>query len=277
MATVTHNIEIHPENYRFLQKSVYSEVGIVLEDNKQYLLEGRLLPLANKLGLDSVNELCRTLRHNSNADVTRMIAEAMTTNETYFFREPQHYEAIKNQLLPRLRSEIGQSRKMRIWSAAASTGQEAFSLAMLMLELGIESSNIQILGTDFSSKVVERAKSGLYHQIEVNRGLPTSLLVKYFRRVGTNWQLNEKVKELATFETFDLRGSMRLMGPFDLVFCRNVMIYFDIETKKRMMKEIHSTLFRGGWLLIGSAETPSGLDEYFQEQKIGSTTIYVAR
>ena len=277
MATATHTIEIHPENYRFLQQSVYSEVGIVLEDNKQYLLEGRLQPLALKLGLGSVNELCSTLRNTKDTDVKRMIAEAMTTNETYFFREPQHYDAIKNLLLPRLRSEIGQSRKMRFWSAAASTGQEAFSLAMMLLEQGIESSRIQILGTDFSSKVVERAKEGLFHQIEVNRGLPTSLLVKYFRRVGTNWQLNEKVKELAKFETLDLRGSMRLMGPFDLVFCRNVMIYFDVETKKQLMREIHSTLFRGGWLLIGGAETPTGLDEFFQEQKIGSTTIYVAK
>jgi len=146
-----------------------------------------------------------------------------------------------------------------------------------MLEQGMESSNIQILGTDFSSKVVERARSGLYHQIEANRGLPASLLVKYFHRVGTNWQLSANVTRMASFETFDLRRSMRTMGPFDLVFCRNVMIYFDNETKRKMIKEIHSTLFRGGWLLIGGAETPSGLNEYFQEQRIGSTAIYIAR
>lgn len=277
MATVIQSIAIHPENYRFLQESVYSEVGIVLEDNKQYLLEGRLQPIATKLGLGSVNELCRTMRHGGNPEMTRMIAEAMTTNETYFFREPQHYEAIKTLLLPRLKSEIGQARKLRFWSAAASTGQEAYSLAMMMLEQGMESSNIQILGTDFSSKVVERARSGLYHQIEANRGLPASLLVKYFHRVGTNWQLNANVTRMASFETFDLRKSMRTMGPFDLVFCRNVMIYFDNETKRRIIREIHSTLFRGGWLLIGGAETPSGLNEYFQEQRIGSTAIYVAR
>jgi chemotaxis protein methyltransferase CheR len=277
MATVTQNIDIHPENYKFLQQSVYSEVGIVLEDNKQYLLEGRLQPLAVKLGHGSVNELCRTLKNSANAETTRMIAEAMTTNETYFFREPQHYEAIKTLLLPKLKAEIGQARKLRFWSAAASTGQEAYSLAMLMLEQGLDSSRIQILGTDFSSKVVERAKSGLYHQIEVNRGLPTGLLLKHFRRVGVNWQLSEKVMQMASFETFDLRRSMRTMGPFDMAFCRNVMIYFDNDTKRKMIKEIHSTLFRGGWFLVGSAETPPGLNEYFEEQRIGSTTIYVAR
>ncbi len=277
MATTATSIAIHPENYRFLQESVYSEVGIVLEDNKQYLLEGRLQPIAVKLGLGSVNELCQTLRHSANAGMTRMVAEAMTTNETYFFCEPQHYEAIKTLLLPRLKAEVGQARRLRFWSAASSTGQEAYSLAMLMLEQGIQAPIIQILGTDFSSKVVERAKSGLYQQIEVNRGLPTSLLLKYFRRVGTNWQLNENVTQTASFETFDLRGSMRTMGPFDLVFCRNVMIYFDNETKRKMMKQIHSTLFRGGWLLIGGAETPTGMSECFQEQRIGSATIYIAR
>ncbi|MGA9671102.1 MAG: protein-glutamate O-methyltransferase CheR [Terracidiphilus sp.] len=277
MATVATNIEIHPENYKYLQQSVYSEVGIVLEDNKHYLLEGRLLPLAAKLGLGSVNDLCRSLRQSANAETTRMIAEAMTTNETYFFREPQHYDAIKNLLLPRLKADVGQARKLRFWSAAASTGQEAYSLAMLMLEQGLDSSRIQIQGTDFSSKVVERARSGLYHQIEVNRGLPTSLLLKYFHRAGVNWQLNENAMRMASFDTFDLRSSMRTMGPFDMAFCRNVMIYFDNDTKRKMIKEIHSTLFRGGWFLVGSAETPPGLNEYFEEQRIGSTTIYVAR
>jgi len=277
MATLPHSLEIHSENYRFLQQSVYSTVGIVIDDNKHYLLEGRLQPLAAKLGLGSVNDLCQTLRNSGDIEITRMVAEAMTTNETYFFREPQQYDAIKTLLLPRLRSEVGDARKLRFWSSASSTGQEAYSLGMLMLEQGVESSRIQILGTDFSSKVLERAKSGLYHQIEVNRGLPTSFLVKYFHRTGVSWQLSDEVRRMASFETFDLRASMRTMGPFDLVFCRNVMIYFDSDTRKRMMKEIHSTLFRGGWLLIGSSETPTGLDEYFQEQRIGSTTIYVAR
>jgi chemotaxis protein methyltransferase CheR len=269
--------EILPENYRFLQESVYSHVGIVLEGDKHYLFEGRLAPVVKQLGLSSINELCGVLHAGGNAEIGHMVAEAMTTNETYFFREPPHYELIKTTLLPRLREERRDLKKMRFWSAAASTGQEAYSLAMLLLEEGFQDWDVQILGTDFGSKVVERAKSGLYQQIEVNRGLPANLLVKHFRRSGVNWQLSEKLRQMARFETIDLRKSMRTLGPFDLVFCRNVMIYFDSATKRSIMKEIHSTLFRGGWLLLGGAETAIDLDEWFERRRIGNTTVYVAR
>jgi chemotaxis protein methyltransferase CheR len=201
----------------------------------------------------------------------------MTTNETYFFRDPAHYEAIRTVLLPRLKEERGPIGKLRFWSAASSTGQEAYSLAMLLLEEGFQSWSIQILGTDFSSKVVERAQSAIYQQIEVNRGLPAALLVKHFRRSGMDWQLSEAVRQMARFEMIDLRKSMRTLGPFDLVFCRNVMIYFDNETKRNIMRELHSTLFRGGWLLLGGAETAFGVDEWFDKRTIGNTTVYVAR
>jgi chemotaxis protein methyltransferase CheR len=201
----------------------------------------------------------------------------MTTNETYFYRDPAQYEAIRTVLLPKLKEERQTTRKLRFWSAASSTGQEAYSLAMMLLENGLKDWDVQILGTDFSSKVVERAQSGNYQQIEVNRGLPTAMLIKYFQRTGLNWQLNDSVRKMARFETIDLRKSMRTLGPFDLVFCRNVMIYFDNETKRSIMKELHSTLFRGGWLLLGGAESAFGLDEWFDRQTIGNITIYVAR
>ena len=193
----------------------------------------------------------------------------MTTNETYFFRDPAHYDAIRTVLLPRLKEERRDTKKLRFWSAAASTGQEAYSLAMLLLENGLSDWNIQILGTDFSSQVVERARSGKYQQIEVNRGLPAALLVKHFRRSGVDWQLSEPVRRMARFETIDLRKSMRALGPFDLVFCRNVMIYFDAETKKNILKELHGTLFRGGWLLLGGAETAFGVEEWFDKTDRG--------
>ena len=166
---------------------------------------------------------------------------------------------------------------MRFWSAAASTGQEAYSLGMMLIQEGFKDWDIRILGTDFSLKVVERARSGSYQQIEVNRGLPTSLLIKHFQRSGLNWQLSDPVKQMARFETIDLRKNMRTLGPFDLVFCRNVMIYFDNETKRNIVKEIHSTLFRGGWLLLGGAETAFGLDEWFERKVVGNITVYVAR
>ncbi len=273
-ATIT---EILPENYRLLQAHVYSQVGIVLENNKTYLFESRLGPIVKQFSLPSINALCDLILAKRDSEIARQVVEAMTTNETYFFRDPAQYDVIRTVLLPRLKEDRHVTRKMRFWSAASSTGQEAYSLAMLLHEEGFKNWDIQILGTDFSLKVVERARLGNYQQIEVNRGLPTPLLVKHFSRAGLKWQLSDSVRRMARFETIDLRKSMRTLGPFDLVFCRNVMIYFDNETKRNIMKELHSTLFRGGWLLLGGAESAFGLDEWFERKTIGGTTVYVAR
>jgi chemotaxis protein methyltransferase CheR len=275
--TNTSTSEIHSENYRYLQSQVYSQTGIVLEEDKHYLFESRLSPIVKQLGLGSINDLCALLQATCAAEVGRQVVEAMTTNETYFFRDPAHYEAIRTVLLPRLKEDRRDTKRLRFWSAAASTGQEAYSLAMLLLEERLDDWNIQILGTDFSSQVLERARSGKYQQIEMNRGLPASLLVKYFLRSGVDWQLREPLRRMAHFETIDLRRSMRALGPFDLVFCRNVMIYFDAETKRNILKELHGTLFRGGWLLLGGAETAFGVDEWFERQPVGNSIVYVAR
>ena len=277
MGSHTFITEILPENYRFLQEHVHSQVGIVLEDNKHYLFESRLAPIVKQHGLGSINDLCAVLRTKRNAGLGHQVVEAMTTNETYFFRDPAHYEAIRTVLLARLKEDRRDTKKLRFWSAAASTGQEAYSLAMLLLETGFADWNVQILGTDFSSQVLERARSGKYQQIEVNRGLPAARLIKYFTRSGVDWQLSEAVRRLAHFETIDLRKSMRALGPFDLVFCRNVMIYFDPETKKKILKELHGTLFRGGWLLLGGAETAFGVEEFFERQTVGNAIVYIAR
>jgi chemotaxis protein methyltransferase CheR len=209
--------------------------------------------------------------------IDRQVVEAMTTNETYFFRDPAQYDAIRSVLLPQLKEQRRDTRRLRFWSAAASTGQEAYSLAMLLLADGLSDWNIEILGTDFSSQVLERARSGKYHQMELNRGLPAALLVKHFRRAGVDWQLSEQVRGMVRFETIDLRKSMHALGPFDLVFCRNVMIYFDAETKKNILKELHGTLSPGGWLLLGGAETAFGVEEWFERQTVGNAIAYVAR
>jgi chemotaxis protein methyltransferase CheR len=269
--------EIHSDNYRLLQEHVYSQSGIVLGEDKHYLFETRLAPIVRQLGLASVNDLCALLRNAGQTAVVRQVVEAMTTNETYFFRDPAHYDAIKTVLLPRLMEERRDTKRLWFWSAAASTGQESYSLAMLLLEEALHNWNIQILGTDFSSVVLERARSGTYQQIEVNRGLRAALLVKHFRRAGVDWQLSDQVRAMVRFETIDLRKSMRALGPFDLVFCRNVMIYFDNDTKRKVLKEIHGTLFRGGWLLLGGAETIFSLEERFDRETIGNVTVYVAR
>src|ERR1700722_14584871 len=180
MESRTPRREIFPENYRFLQEHIRSQVGIVLEDNKHYLFESRPAPIVKQHGLGSINDLCTLLRGKRDIELGHQVVEAMTTNETYFFRDPAQYEAIRTVLLPKLKQE--RPGKLRFWSAASSTGQEAYTLAMLLLENGFQDWNIQILGTDFSEKVVERARGGIYQQIEVNRGLPAALLIKCFRR-----------------------------------------------------------------------------------------------
>lgn len=247
MTSQTPIVEIRSENYRLLQEHVYSRVGIVLEKDKHYLFESRLTPIVRELGLGSINDFCAPLRATSETEISRRVVEAMTTNETYFFRDPAHYEAIRTVLLPRLKQDRRDLRRMRFWSAASSTEQEAYSLAMLLLENGLSGWDVQILGTDYSSQVVERARAGTYRQIEVSRGLPAALLVKHFRRSGVDWQLSEAVRRMVRFETIDLRNSMRALGPSDLVLCRNVMIYFDAETKKKILRELHGTLYLANW------------------------------
>jgi chemotaxis protein methyltransferase CheR len=270
-------VAMHAESYRFLQQHVYAGAGIVLDEDKHYLFESRLSPIVRQLGLASIDELCALLKQSTEAAVSRQVVEAMTTNETYFFRDPAHYQAIRTGLLPQLKLERQATRTLRFWSAASSTGQEAYSLAMALLEEGLEDWNLQILGTDFCSQVVERAILGKYQQIEVNRGLPATMLVKHFTRCGTEWQLSERVRRMVRFESVDLRGSLRALGPFDLVFCRNVMIYFDSETKNKILTGLHGTLFRGGWLLLGGTETAFGIENLFERRVIGNTTIYIAR
>jgi chemotaxis protein methyltransferase CheR len=277
MATQVLPQGIYPENYRFLQQQVYSQVGIVLENDKHYLFESRLAPIVKRLGLGSINDLCAFLHTEKGAVIAKDVSEAMTTNETYFFRDPAQYEAIRTVLLPKLLEERRNIRTLRFWSAASSTGQEAYSLAMMLLEEKLASWNIQILGTDYSEAVVKRAQSASFQQIEVNRGLPTSLLVKYFTRSGMDWKLSETVRRMASFRTIDLRKSMSTLGPFDLAFCRNVMIYFDDKTKREIMRQLHGTLFRGGWLLLGGAETIFGLDDLFERKNVGNATVYIAR
>ncbi|QOY85071.1 CheR family methyltransferase [Paludibaculum fermentans] len=278
MATLTSALgSIDPGNYNFLQDVVYRGSGIVLDHEKHYLFESRLSPVARARGLQSINDLCSLIRATGGDEVRKQVIEAMTTNETYFFREPGQYDAITRVLLPEVKELRHATRKLNCWSAASSTGQEAYSLALLLMEEGFGGWNVQILGTDLTSHVVEKARQGKYLQIEVNRGLPVSLLLKYFRRVALDWQLNDQIRSMVRFESFDLRNSMRSLGPFDLVFCRNVLVYFDIETRRTILRQMHGTMFRGGWLLLGTAEAPIGLDDLYERRMVGSAVVYIAR
>ena len=276
MAAETSSIEIHPESYRFLKDYVYQESGIVLDSDKHYLLEARLGPIVHQMRLSSVNDLCSLLRAASSGPLKQQVVDAMTTNETYFFREPAHYDVLKTTVLPALIAERRDTRRMSFWSAASSSGQEAYSLAMLLLEMGLGDWNIRILGTDLSTRMLERARDGKYLQIEVNRGLPAANLVKYFKRSGLEWQLKDEVRRMVRFESFDLRRSMGALGPFDVVFCRNVLIYFDVESKRQILREIRGTLFKGGYLLLGGSETTLNLDDRFERKIFGQAVFYQA-
>ncbi len=266
--------EVAPESYRFLQQLLYARSGLVLEPGKDYLVSARLGPLARELGLGTVNDLCALLEATRRPDLTRRVVEAMTTNETSFFRDPAQFEAIRKELLPRLRGRRAALRRLRFWSAAASTGQEAYSLAMVLLEEGLADWDAEILATDINRQVLERARSGRFTQLEVNRGLPAPMLVRYFRRIGLDWQISEEARRLVRFEEFDLRSSMRTLGPFDAVLCRNVLIYFDADTKQRVLTELRRTLMPDGWLLLGGAEMLWGNEALFERVRSNAPAIY---
>jgi chemotaxis protein methyltransferase CheR len=265
---------ITAENYAFLQRYIYQESGIVIDAGKNYLLESRLLPIVRQENLSTLNDLCNLLRATTALPLKSRVVESMTTNETLFFRDVTLFDALQKQILPNLVAARNGSRRLNIWSAAASSGQEAFSIAMILDEMRLEGWRIQILGTDLNQQVLDKAAAGRYLQIEVNRGLPARRLVKHFTRVGLDWQINDDLRSKVSFQRFDLRSSMRSLGPFDLVLCRNVLIYFDVETKKKILGEIRKTITPQGLLALGAAETTINLDPVYARVVYGAATFY---
>lgn len=270
------------ENYRYLQDFLYQHSGIVLEAEKHHLLEARLLGLVREQGVATINGLCSLLRASKNKLLKQQVVDALTTNETYFFRESEHYDALRQTILPRL---LADRRRLRFWSAASSTGQEAFSLAMLLREMGLgemgltkdDPTDVEILGTDLSTRVLDRARAGIFSRLEMTRGLPASYAEKYFSPLGPQWCVNDDLKRMVRFQSFDLRSSMRDLGTFDAVFCRNVLIYFDLPTKLRIIDEIHRTLSPGGHLFLGSTESDLPVSDRYQRKSIGAAIVFVAR
>lgn len=274
MDTAAAPTPIRAENYRFLREYIHRESGVLLEGDKHYLIEARLLPVVHQSRLGSLDALCAALP--SSAGLQKQVIEAMMTHETLFFRDISPFEALRTQILPSLLEQRKALRKLTFWSAAASSGQEAYSIAMTLVEMGLENWNIQILATDLSDQILNRAREGRYLQIEVNRGLPATHLVKYFDRKGLEWQIKDRIRNMVRFERFDLRHSMRTKGPFDVIFCRNVLIYFDVDTKKKILRELRGALFSGGHLLLGGAETTLNLDGEFKRIAAGKAVLYQA-
>lgn len=265
-----------PENYAFLEQYVHRESGILLGPDKLYLLRSRLQPLMQQERLASLDQLCDRLRTAPTESLRRRLIESMTTHETLFFRDPAVFEMLRKELIPELVKARSATRALRIWSAACSSGQEPYSLAMTLLEAGLGDWNIEIVGTDISSQILDRAAGGTFLQIEINRGLPASLLVKYFQRAGLDWRIKENVRRMVRFTNFDLRQSMTGFGPFDLVLCRNVLIYFEVETRRKILAGIRGRLTAGGYLLLGASETTLNIDESFVRRTMAGSVVYQA-
>jgi len=254
---------ISPANYSLLCRLLRERSGLVLFGDKQYLVESRLVPVARRHGLGSIDDLCRAAR-NPGAEAIRVdITEAMTTNETFFFRDKQPFEQLAGHMLPYLLKARSNQRRLRIWCAAASTGQEPYSIAMLVKEIADKTVGwrIELLATDISNEVLEKAKSGAYTQFEVQRGLPINYLIKYFKQVGDMWQLDAGVRSMVKFRQLNLLRDFGDLGPFDIVFCRNVLIYFDQDTKTGALDRIADIMAPDGFLVLGASETTIGLTD----------------
>jgi chemotaxis protein methyltransferase CheR len=257
---------VTPQDYDYLRKLLRQRSGLVLSAEKQYLAESRLLPVARRHRLNGLGELVGKLKSAAAAALTIEVVEAMTTNESFFFRDKLPFEHFREIILPTLLAARARERRIRIWCTAAATGQEPYSLAMSLKELGtaLAGWRIEILATDLSTVVLEKAKSGIYSQFEVQRGLPIQMLVKYFTQVGEAWQIAPELRGMVHFRPINLLNDFSALGSFDLVFCRNVLIYFDQDTKIDVLNRIARQVPGDGFLVLGAAETVIGLTEAFK-------------
>jgi chemotaxis protein methyltransferase CheR len=255
------------QDFDYIRKLLQDRTAITLEAGKEYLVESRLTPIVRQLNLPSIGELVRQLRAKqpSNGLHTRVV-EAMVTTETSFFRDHQPFEVLRTDVIPDLIKRRRSERRLNLWCAGSSTGQEPYSLVILFREHFPELANwkIFLLASDISREVLDRARQGCYNQIEVNRGLPAALLVKYFIQHGTHWEIKPEIRDLVQFQEMNLARPWKVLPHMDLVLLRNVMIYFDVETKKTILGRLGRLLRPDGYLLLGGAETTFNLDDSFQ-------------
>ncbi len=263
-------------DFDYLRELVKTHSAIVIDAGKEYLAEARLAPLVSDQGYSSVQELLSRLRNQPFNGLHRQVLDAMTNNETWFFRDANPFQALTSLVIPDLIKRRESERKISIWSAACSSGQEPYSVAMTIRENFLSSGwSFSILGTDFCTTVLERARTGLYRQMEVNRGLSARLLTKYFVQQGLHWQLKPEILTMVTFRYLNLFQPHNDMPPStDIVFLRNVMIYFDIATRRQILGRIRKLLRPEGYLFLGCAETTLNLDDGFQRVQSGSSVYY---
>jgi chemotaxis protein methyltransferase CheR len=255
---------VTPQDYDFLRRLLKERSGLDLSADKQYLVESRLIPLARRAGLPGIAELVAKIKAGAEA-LTSDVVEAMTTNETFFFRDKIPFDHLRETILPALVQARASRRSLRIWCAASSTGQEPYSIAMCVKEFaGLAGWRVEILATDLSQEVLEKSKAGLYSQFEVQRGLPIQMLVKYFTQTGELWQLNADIRAMVQHRRLNLLQDFSHLGTFDVIFCRNVLIYFDQDAKASIFDRLSRMLEPDGVLALGAAESVVGISDAFK-------------
>jgi chemotaxis protein methyltransferase CheR len=263
--------------FQFVSQLVRREAAIVLAPGKEYLVEARLIPVARAVGSPGVTEFLAELQRRPNPDNQRRVIDALTTNETSWFRDREPFAALTDVVLPELVKARASSRKVRLWSAASSSGQEAYSLAITLQEHLPPGWNYEIMGTDISTAMVKRAEAAEYSQVEVNRGLPASQLVQYFERAGAHWRITPQLRRNVSFRLMNLTTPLPAMQPFDVIFLRNVLIYFDVAVKRTVLQNVARLLRPDGWLFLGAAETTIGIDDNYERVAAGRTSAYRVR
>jgi len=262
-------------SFDWVRALVHKESAIVLQPGKEYLVEARLLPIARQRGIADVSTFVESVRTRPDADSTRSIVEALTTNETSWFRDGDPFTALTSTVMPALLAARGPNERLQIWSAACSSGQEPYTIAMLLEDaLPNASSRIAITATDLSREMVERTKAGRFSQLEVNRGLPAAMLVRHFTRAGTEWEVAAPLRRMVSASECNLATALPRMGPFDVVYLRNVLIYFDLPTKQAILRRVRDLMRPDGWLFLGAAETTLGVDDSWERVVVGRSSAY---
>jgi chemotaxis protein methyltransferase CheR len=253
-------------DFNYIRELVRNQSALALEPGKEYLVESRLEPLAIQEGFPSFQQMVTSLRIGPIGELHRKVVEAMTTNETSFFRDPRLFGMLSKSILPALIAARSSERSLTIWCAGCATGQEPFSLAMLLKDYrpSLDGWNIRIIASDISRDVLARAQTGRYSQFEVNRGLPANQLVKYFQKDGSAWELRPEIRRMVEFREHNLIHPWSRLPGIQMVLMRNVMIYFDVATKKAILARTSLLLEPGGYLLLGGAESTMGLDDSFE-------------
>ncbi|GAA2515984.1 protein-glutamate O-methyltransferase CheR [Pilimelia columellifera] len=266
-----------PTEFAYVADLLRRESSIVLGPGKEYLVLARLLPLAREAGVATVGDLLVRVRQRNDRASIQSIIDALTTNETSWFRDQAPYQALTSHVLPKLVAERGHHRHLRVWSAACSSGQETYSLAITMQEFLPAGWTYEIFASDISADMIERSQGGKYSQIEVSRGLPARMLVDYFEREGAHWRVAAKLRRNISFQRLNLAGPPPPMAPFDLVFLRNVLIYFDMGVKRTVLQNIGRLMRPDAYLFLGAAESTIGIDDSFERAPAGSTFAYQLR